>query len=190
MRSRDAPSLALLVVLLAAVLTGCGTSGNENADPAKALPADALFSATATIRPEGDQKDALEAAAKKLSRVDDPGDRVKRYVDDQLRSAKLSYQDDVEPWLGREAGVGVLPLGSAPQPVVLLASKDNDAARDAVGKGADSSPGNRDVSYKDVSYTRARDGSAIGVVGDYVVIGSDQALRRVIDVDKGAPSLA
>ena len=141
MRARVLPSLVCLVALLAAVISGCGTTGNENADPAQALPASSVFSVTATIRPEGKQKDALEAAARKVGQVDDPGERVKSYVDDQLKSAKLSYQDDIEPWLGRKAGVGVLPAraGVLPQPVVLLASKDNDAARDALNKGADSS---------------------------------------------------
>ena len=191
MRARVLPSLVCLVALLAAVISGCGTTGNENADPAQALPASSVFSVTATIRPEGKQKDALEAAARKVGQVDDPGERVKSYVDDQLKSAKLSYQDDIEPWLGRKAGVGVLPAraGVLPQPVVLLASKDNDAARDALNKGADSSAGNREITYKDVKYHRDRGGSAEGVVGNFVVVGTDAAVRQVIDVNKGAPAL-
>ena len=69
MRRCVPPSLALLVVLLAAVGSGCGVSGDENADPAKALPAGTLLSVSATIRPGGAQRDALDAAAKKIGRV-------------------------------------------------------------------------------------------------------------------------
>ena len=138
---------ALLVLVLAAaglVVAGCGSSGggSENADPAKVAPKNSLVYLSAQVRPEGDQKDAVDSIAKKVLGVDDPGKRIQTLLDQSIKESdsKLTYEDDIEPWLGRRAAIVVTSFGSGTsdtQTAAIIASKDNGKAQDAIDKLAD-----------------------------------------------------
>src|SRR4051794_35565885 len=69
-RPRLVALLALAGALLALVAAGCGGGGgDENADPASITPKNAPLYFTAFVRPEGDQKDAVDSIAKKVAGV-------------------------------------------------------------------------------------------------------------------------
>jgi len=195
LRRRGLPALvALLLALTALVAAGCGGGGggDEDADPAKVAPRNTLIWLSAQVRPEGDQKDAVDSIAKKVLGVDDPGRRIQQLLDQSIKEggSDLSYQDDIEPWLGRRAGVAITSLGSSgrdTQAAGILAAKDTDKARDAVNKLADSeTPKAAKREYQGVEYRLATDDqSAAGVVDDFVVVGTEPGFKAVVDASKG-----
>lgn len=193
---RAVPALVALVIALAAlVVTGCGSGasgGNEKANPAEVAPKNSLVWVTAQIRPEGSQKDAVNAIAKKVLGVSDPGKRIGELFDQQAKKSrsKFSYADDIKSWLGRRAGVAVISLGatgSSSQAALIIASKDNGKAQSAIDKLADEgSTKAAKKDYQGVGYrVSARKRTAVGVVKDFVVVGSEPGFKAVVDASKG-----
>jgi hypothetical protein len=180
--------LALVGALVALVAAGCGGGGgNENADPASIAPKNVPLYFTAFIRPEGDQKDAVESISKKVAGVDNPGQEIQKALDRSLRSDGLNYKDDIGPWVGRRAGVVVSDFnGNNTSAAFILATKDKDKTQEAIDKAAKKHPHDK-RSYKGVDYTYDRsDQSAAAVVGDFGVLGSETELKRIIDASKGS----
>ena len=70
----------------ALLVAGCGGGGTTSSftgpDPATLTPADTPLFAEAVVRPEGDQKEAVEAALSKLLATDDPGEFIIQRLDD------------------------------------------------------------------------------------------------------------
>ena len=186
---------ALLVLALAAaglVVAGCGSSGggSEDADPAKVAPKNSLVYFATQVRPEGDQKDAVDSIAKKVLGVDDPGKRIQTLLDQSIKESdsKLTYEDDIKPWLGRRAAVAVTSFGSGTsdtQTAAIIASKDNGKAQDAIDKlAAEETPKAVKREYEGVDY-RFSDNTAVGVVDDFVVAGTEPGFKAVVDASKG-----
>jgi hypothetical protein len=174
-----------------ALAAGCGgASGSGNADPAKIAPAGSAFYAAAIVRPENGQKDAIVGILKKFG-VNDPGRGIEQAVDRTIRRAdsKLSFKDDVEPWLGKHAALVFTNFsGRNPDGAVILAAKDTGKAEDAIRKDQ---RGHRveKRSYRGVDYdldTSGGSNTPEGIVGDFAVIGTTEAgYRAVIDASKG-----
>jgi hypothetical protein len=186
---------ALLVLALAAAgvaAAGCGSSGggSAGADPAKVAPKNSLVYLSAQVRPEGDQKDAVDSIAKKVLGVDDPGKRIQTLLDQSIKESdsNLTYEDDIKPWLGQRAAIAVTSFGSGQndtQAAAILASKDNDKAQDAIDKAADEEkPKAVKREYEGVDY-RFSDNTAVGVVDDFVVAGTEPGFKAVVDASKG-----
>jgi hypothetical protein len=124
----------------------------------------------------------------------------------------------VEPWLGERAAIFLTPGASletegsrllstlrqgllgAPAAqggialrglhgAVVLDVSDPGRARSFVRTRA-ARDGAHLASYRRVAYRVGQDGTAFGLVGDFLVIGSETALRGVIDTKYGAPSLS
>jgi hypothetical protein len=108
---------ALLAAL--AALAGCGSSGSGNADPATVVPASAPLYAGFAIKPTGGSKGNAEAAAKKLTHLAEPyGSLTQALLSSE--GTQLKFKQDIESWVGDEAGVfvtslnaGALPQGSS-----------------------------------------------------------------------------
>src|SRR3954469_24661538 len=101
----------LLVLSLAALaaaipLSGCGGGGGgggTSADPATLAPSDAPLFVEATVRPEGELKSNIESLVENAAGISDPGtliiDRLNSSLADADTEEKLTYEDDIEPWL-------------------------------------------------------------------------------------------
>lgn len=186
------PALLAMLALLPAA--GCGSSGSTppaalGPDPAAAAPADAPVYFQATVRPTGDMKAGLLAAARKVSRMQDPGAALRRALDSD-RSGGVVFSRDVEPWLGRRLG-GFLLLSPAdrrhPDFAVIAAIADRgrfDAAYARIRK-SDLRPAG---SYHGVAYEQEGSDRATyaAPVGRFFVIGTLAALRAAIDARHGA----
>jgi len=186
-------SLVFLVLLpVVAVLAGCGGGGGTSApagpDPATMAPADAPLFAEGVVRPEGDRKEALDSALSKLLATDDPGAFVVEQLDKALAGsdAGLTYQDDIEPWLGEQAGFFLETFTQDADGAAVVATTDPQAADKAIEKAAaaDEKPERR-RSYDGVDYLLDRGGTAAGVVGDFLVTGTENGFREAVDASKG-----
>src|SRR5205823_9907017 len=96
---------------------------------------------------------------------------------------KLTYNDDIKPWLGKRAAFAFTRLsgGSQTSGALIVSSKDNDKARKAIDKDVGSTAPKR--TYRGVSYKL--DGStAEGVVGNFAVAGDEPVFKQVVDASK------
>jgi hypothetical protein len=106
---------------------------------------------------------------------------------------QLSFQRDIQPWLGKNAAIGVLGItlaGGRPAPeVVLVAESRNDTnAQSFLASHAKA-----DGSYRGYAEYRTADGKLVGAISaGSVLIATDTAsLDRVIDTRRnGGASLA
>jgi Protein of unknown function (DUF3352) len=195
--------LARLISLLlpaAAVLAGCGGGGGTTAsftgpDPAAMTPANAPFFGEVVVRPQGDQKEALQDALSKLLATDDPGGFFIRQLNSELAvpgsDKGLSY-DDIEPWLGQRAGLFLTSFkkdeegASVAQGAGLVATTDPAATQRAIDKAEAADPtDDRKRTYKGFDYALDRNGQAAGIVGDFLVVGDEQGFKKAVDASEG-----
>lgn len=188
-----AASLAALALLAALVVACGGGAAPGEGDPASAVPADAMFYAEVSIRPEGDLREDALAAAGKVLRTDDPEGKLRELIDKAAAdegSAGLDYEKDIKPWLGERLGLWFsnrLDEEGDPGGAVIVAITDSDAATEAVRKGSKNS-GDKLTrrSYNGVDYDVDQDGVATGVVGDgFLALGPEPEFKKVVDAQKG-----
>jgi uncharacterized protein DUF3352 len=192
--SRALPA-ALIALLAAFALAGCGSSGGAAApagggpDPATLAPADAALYGQAVVKPSGAMKAGVLAASRKVLRVADPGARLARLLDAADRSGHVSFERDVEPWLGQRVGGFLLtPSRGARHPdwAIAVAIADRgafDAALPRLRRDGHERPAG---SYRGVAYQRdASDDTYDAPVGDFYVSGTRAGLRAAIDAWKG-----
>ena len=184
--------LALPSLLLALTLAACGgAAGAGDADPATAVPAGTAIYLEGVVRPEGDQREDVLDAARKVLRTDDPEAKIRELVDEGLAesdgNAKTTYKDDIAPWLGEKAGVWVAGVdGKEPGYVVVIAAKDTEKAQAAIDKGVKRDGGKvTQRSYSGVDYQVDDEGVAAGIVGDFFTVGTETEFKRTVKAQDG-----
>ncbi len=129
---------------VAAVVVGAGATTwaafsffNSGPQAAEAFPADTLALVSIDLDPSASQKVAAFKLANRVPSLKDDlglhsGDDLRRKLFDGLIDSEcdLDYDDDVEPWIGSSAGVGVVGR-TDPKPVLALAVTDETKARAA-----------------------------------------------------------
>lgn len=112
------------------------------AQPAEALPGNAIAYTRIDIDPSADQKIAMLRLLRRLPEFEEQtgitSDKedlrrliVEGFLDDS-ECSELSYDDDFAPWVGDRAGFAVVPVDDEIQPVVAIQVTDEDKAQDAV----------------------------------------------------------
>ena len=182
--------LALPSLLFALVLAGCGAAGGAaDADPATAVPAGASIYLEGVVRPEGDQREDVLDAARKVLRTDAPEAKIHELLDKALAESdtKTTYKDDIAPWLGEKAGVWVAGVNrKEPGYVVVIAAKDTEKAQAAIDKGVKSDGGKvTERSYSGVDYQVDDEGVAAGIVGDFFTVGTEAEFKRTVKAQDG-----
>jgi len=176
--------------LLAALVVACGSgAASGDADPASAVPADAMVYTEFVVRPSGDVRDdALDAIGKTLN-TDDPAGKVQQLLDRAFSQdgGHLDYDKDVKPWLGDRAGAWLgsrLDSDGDPTGAVIVATTDPDAALDAFHKST-SAGKLTSHSYNGTDYEVDEDGDATGIVDGFLVGGPEPEFKRTVDAVKG-----
>jgi hypothetical protein len=110
----------------------------QGAQPAEALPASTIAYLSVDLDPSGGQKiDAFRTLDKFPAFKDKVGihsvDDVRRKIGEQLIKGSgcdnLTFDADIDPWLGNRAAVAAVDLGnSQPDPVVVIQAKDDGKA--------------------------------------------------------------
>ncbi|MGI8595391.1 MAG: DUF3352 domain-containing protein, partial [Solirubrobacteraceae bacterium] len=183
--ARGAARAALLAALVLA-LAGCGggdkrRAGDEDGDPATVAPARTLFYATAYLRPRGAVKASVDPFLARVLATAQPDGPLRELVERLLArsGAGLRYEEEVRPWLGRRAALAAVPTGPGSTDAVLIfASKDDDAARQALDRRPGRGP---ERTYREARYSVDRNGNAAGLVGHFVVFGGEAALRATAE---------
>ena len=137
----------------------------------------------ATLKPDGDQKAAVDSLVAKFPGEGGAGDRIRTLMEKVFAESDsgLSYKKDVEPWLGDEAAFFLSRVsadGNDGEGALLLATEDEDKARATIEKAIDDG---KAATYKDTDYIVEGAGAA-GVVDGWVVIGSEDGFKAAVDV--------
>ena len=192
-----------LVVLLATLLV-VGGGGSAAAfllmrgageELLQLVPASSEVVVTAYLDPSAGQKVNLMALADRFPALRDDqriGEQVDDVLDSVLDGTGLSHED-VRPWLGSQVAI-VVDIGAnvdLPTVSLLVASKNDDAAREALDKALQGSLGTEQTSeYRGAAMHIFGSGtSSVGyVIVDHVVVLSNHSigLTRVIDVSAGS----
>jgi len=120
-------------------LPACGKT-DEKARAAGMAPAESLAFVSVNLDPAIEQKRAVASIARKFPDLSAQAGDFEEARDKALgqiaAQARLNYKLDVQPWLGNELAVAVLPAqgGKAPVSVLMAASKDDDKAKAALEK--------------------------------------------------------
>lgn len=184
-------AVAVIAGLALAPLAGCGSDesagGSSGGDPARLAPAAAPFFFEVTVRPSGDQRKNLDTVLGKIA----PGKDVGRLLTDALTKSskgKVTYQRDIEPWIGEKAGLAITSLpagkGAAPDLAAIIDTKDADKATATLTKAFDGKPEKRTYNGVDYRFTAA-DKTAGGIVDGELVVGTERGFRAVVDASKG-----
>jgi Protein of unknown function (DUF3352) len=177
------------VLALAPALGACGGDDEPSAPATAAVtPADAAVFAEAAVRPEGDQQEALDDALSKLLNTDDPGGFVVERLDAALREgdAGITYSEDIEPWLGEEAGLFFTGFTDQGDGAFVAEVTDRAAAEAAIEKLRTAQDATAtDRSYHGVEYGVDDDDTATGFVQDFLVAGTEDGLRGAIEASQG-----
>ena len=183
--------LLTLAALLtaAAVAVGCGSDGGASSAASALAPAGSAMYGEATLKPEGDQKAAIDSLVEKFPGQGAAGERIRKLMENAFADSDsgLSYKKDVEPWLGEEAAFFVSRLnaeGDDGDGAFLVTTEDEERALAALDKGIDGKK--RD--YKGTEYFVEDEGAA-GVVDGVVVLGTVPAFKAAVDVADGGRAL-
>lgn len=197
-RSRNLWGLALalaasLALLLALVVAGCGD--DESGELASAAPPDAPFYAEFALRPEGEQAQAIEEFAERVAGIDDPGAAIVAELDASLadEGVDATYADDIEPWLGDRGALfvrsfeGLDEAAMTPEAAVMIEVTDADAAQEFIGRAAaaDSEGDEQERSYGDFDYRLDAEGTAVGLIDDFLAFGPEDAFKVAVDAFEG-----
>jgi hypothetical protein len=183
--------LLTLTALLTAIVVaaGCGSDESSSSAAAGLAPAGSVMYGEASLKPEGDQKAAIDSLIEKFPGQGSAGDRIRSLMEKAFSESDsgLSYGKDVEPWLGDEAAFFLTRLGANGDNGdggLLVATEDEEKAKAALDKAIDG----KKAEYKGTEYFTEENGAA-GVVDGWVVIATVPGLKAAVDVADDGRSL-
>jgi Protein of unknown function (DUF3352) len=187
------PRILLLLTVLstALVIAACGNEGESSSGATSLAPAGSLVYGEATLSPEGDQRAAIDELISKFPGEGSAGDRIQTMLQKAFSESEsgLSYQDDIEPWLGDEASFFVsrlAPDGSGGEGALLVATEDEEASVAAIEKAGDS----RKSEHNGHDLYLAKDShGAAAVLEGWVVVGTPRAVKTAIDTAEGGEAI-
>jgi hypothetical protein len=183
-----------LLVLSASVFAAaaCGSEDEAASGASELVPASAVFYGEVTLKPEGEQKEAIDAILAKFPGGGQAGDKLKELIDKALREsdAPVSFSKDIEPWLGDEAAFFASGgnAGNFRASAALVATEDEDAALETVEKTGEGEISRK--TYKDVEYMTDESEEAAAVFDGFVVLGTEAGVKAVIDTKEGGEKLS
>jgi hypothetical protein len=183
-----------LVLALGALATGCGDD-DESGGLAALAPPDAPLFIEGTVRPDDDQREALDSLVGRVAGISNASSYVTAAVDRLFSENGIdaTYADDVDPWLGDDAGAFVRSFESdvgsslTPDFAAMVEVDDADAANEFLQRLVDSDPApEEEREYDGTEYfVSGADDLAAGVVGERaLVVGTEMSLKVAVDASQ------
>jgi hypothetical protein len=183
MRFRRFGALAVPGAALALAIGGCGSSEEEKSvevGPAVVVPVNAPAYFDISVRPEGDAREAAEAAAGKVLDSEDPGPTLTSLLE-QAAAAEggdFNWDEDVAPWLGEKVGFFPTSLAGESEVALIAETTDAEQALEFVRSQEDVNGPERE--FNGTSFQISPRGDAIGIVDDLLVVGPPKGFKQVV----------
>jgi len=177
-------------------VTGCGGDEQAASSATELVPAGAALYGEANLKPEGDQKAAVDSILAKFPGGGDALDKLKEAIEKGLREsdAGITFKDDIEPWLGDEAAYfasGLDASGQFESSALLLATDDEGKAQDTLEKSAEGKITSKEHNGVEYLTDESEGDTNAGAVFDgFVVLGNEAGVRAAIDASKGDSTLS
>lgn len=201
LRPSDSSSLCLALTAIAAALAvlaaGCGDSDERASGAGAAIPPDAAVYLEADISGDGDQHAKLNSLLSELGEIPllgtpvEPKELIAQALEDSAADSGVdfSFTEDVEPWLGDTAAIGVRSLDESEPGIVLsIAVDDEEIARDALERITAQDDGSKATAeeYEGVSYLLSEaDDFAVGVFDEMLVLSTAGEFEAAVDASRG-----
>ncbi|HET7510894.1 MAG TPA: DUF3352 domain-containing protein [Solirubrobacterales bacterium] len=189
---------ALLAVLAALLVAGCGGGSGESSDstdPASIAPSNTPLFIELTIRPEGEAKANIEGLAQKIAGVSDVGGLIVSQLEESAteEGEEFDFEKEVEPWLGKRAGYIYPNYEDGDFSGFAFAAQVTDvgAAEDFVQNRIKTAKEEvKNGSYEGVEFEVSEDGDTVGVVEDLIVLAEDEEIFKEVVSASNGESLA
>jgi hypothetical protein len=196
-------ALAVAVAAAGIAIAGCGGGGGGGGSSASAAlarfaPADAVAFGQVAVRPQGGLKDSIDAILERFPGGQDAGQKLIQSLDRSLAKDKLSYAQNIEPWLGEHLGGFVTRLRINGQGEPAVAKGDAAVVAEVTDEGrasqellaAAKADGRvRELTYKGIRIEEQVTGKSpatFAVFDGVAVVGpSPAAVRPAIDAADG-----
>ncbi len=191
-------NLLVLPVLAAtaavAILSGCGGSSDSSGggDPATLAPAKSPLYVEATLRPDGQLKADVDGLAQSVAGIDNVGEKIIEELENSSEGEgePVDFEKEVEPWLGEKAGMAFENYDGDDfnDYSVAIQTTDADAAAEFVKDRAEQEdePSEEGEYEGNDFYIEAEDGTTVGVVGDFLVVGEgERSFKDAVDASEG-----
>ncbi|MGH2976645.1 MAG: DUF3352 domain-containing protein [Solirubrobacterales bacterium] len=171
--------------------SGSGASSSSTEPASLAAPGSVVF-AEGNLRPTGELKANADAVAKTLAGASS----LRDFVVSELESAAQSegepvdFVTEVEPWLGKVAGVafGRFEDEELSEPLIAIQTTKATATQAFIDKQAGrSKEPSKSGSYKGIDFKiGGSEGDAIGLVGEWLVLADDEKeFKAAVDAYNG-----
>lgn len=175
MRSRLAPVL-LTAFLATLAIAGCGGGGgSSSADPASVAPPQTPFYLEATLQPDAETSEKVNALAEQIAGIENVGELIVEELESSDSGNPVDFEKEVEPWLGEKAGLfferydGEDFQGYG----IAIETTDSGAAQEFIE-----------------DQPKSEEGSFAGVIGDLLVITPNEAAFKAAEKAGEGESLA
>lgn len=192
MRLRLVPTLALVAVLAALALSGCGGGGSSGGtDPAEAAPADAPVYIEASIHPGGQVAENVDSLAKSVLGVESVGALIAEELEKAAagEGGELDFEKEVEPWLGDNAGLFLQEYDGNEfhgAGAALQVSDEGEAEEIVDRKQQESGEPFEEGSYQGVDFESIEDGTTLGFSEGLLLFGETEAIfKQMVDALDG-----
>ncbi|MBC7645405.1 MAG: DUF3352 domain-containing protein [Thermoleophilia bacterium] len=186
--------LRAAAVLAAFLATGCGSAKSgagkaaTSADGLEFVPKTAIGYVTVDTDFSDGNWDRARKLGKKFPEYEAQRDKLMTQLN-KGGDNKMTFKDDVKPWLGKDAGAALVISGGAKSKghgIIWVASTNDAKAVKALKKGGAKSA----ETYKGIKTYSAKDGSYSAIDNGYVVLGDDEAtLKLALNTKKDGPSI-
>jgi hypothetical protein len=168
--------MLLLAALAAFAVAGCGGGGGgSSADPASVAPAKTPFYIEATIQPDAELSENVDALAEKIAGVENVGDLIVEELEKSDSNRPVDFAKEVEPWLGEKAGL-------------FFESYDGD---DFTGYGIAVETTDSGEAQQFIDNHPETEGDVVvGMIGDLLVIAEDKSTFKAAEKANDGESLA
>jgi Protein of unknown function (DUF3352) len=189
-------SIPVLAVAAAIAIAGCGSSSGSSSTssdgPASLAAPGSLVYVEGNLKPTGELKSNVDSVANKIAGIDDLGE----FVVSELESSSgdegepVDFATEIEPWLGKTAGVAFERLedGELSDPLIAIQTTNAKATQGFIDKQANGSQDpSKDLSYEGIDFkVGGSEGNAVGVVGEWLVIANgEKAFKAAVDASDG-----
>ncbi|HEX3324965.1 MAG TPA: DUF3352 domain-containing protein [Solirubrobacterales bacterium] len=185
---------SVLAVLAALAVAGCGgsSSNSSSSGPASlAAPGSVVF-VEGNLRPTGELKSNVNSVASKIAGIGSLGSFIVSEIESSASSEgePVDFATEVEPWLGKVAGVAFSHLegGELSEPLIAIQTTNAKATQEFIDKQAKGGKSPyKDFSYEGVDFkVGGAEGNAIGVIGEWLVIADgEKAFKAAVEASNG-----
>jgi Protein of unknown function (DUF3352) len=198
LKNRRSNVLLLAAVALTALfVVGCGSGGgggssSSSAGPANlAAPGSVVF-VEGNLRPSGELKANADAVTKKLTGAEGLSDFIVSELESSAQGdgESVDFATEVEPWLGKAAGIAFRRLEGEElsEPLIAVQTTNVKEAKAFIEKRAsESSKPYKKGSYKGSDFeVGGTEGNAMGVIGEWAVIADgEKEFKAAVDAHSG-----